>query len=437
MFKRNNWLRAWVMAIVVLALITSFSVPVMAQDEPGEDEVVIVWATFWVGTNPLKPWGEILVEEFNEMYDGQYHIVTEEIPGDEQYRDKLRAAAAADALPDLITGNITLMRDMWQSGKVVNLSPYLEADPEWRDKFVDDAFDYYTAEDDNIYAVPYSKDYVGIYYNTALFEEAGVEEFPTTWDEFFAASEKLKEAGITPFAMEGDWVTRLMWANMIGTQPGGEAWLKSQDPDRQFSGVEPVIAGTEMLREYHQLGYVNEDAYTTMYSTAATLFLQADAAMIANGPWMINQISGLTAETAEGLYENVKYAPSPGVEEPGIIVITGEAGFTVGAKDPEVIEGCVKFLKFLLSDEQMINQLLLVSRPGATKLEIPDDVAEEIDPMALNIFEKGAALDNQYPHTGLAMSNEVIEEFKNLWPSYVQGDLSTEEFLQWLDDADF
>jgi ABC-type glycerol-3-phosphate transport system substrate-binding protein len=406
----------------------------LAQDD---DVTEITWATFWVGTNPLTPWGEILIEEYNTMYAGECQVVTEEVPGDAAYRDKMRADAVADALPDLITGNITLMRDMTNSGRVVNLTPYLEADEEWLNRFYDDAFDAYYAPDGNLYAIPYSRDYVGIYWNTALFEEAGIQEFPDTWEGFMEASAALSEAGITPFAMEGNWVTRLMWANMVGTMPGGAEWLNDTEGERQFVGVEPVIMATEMLRDYHNMGYVNEDAFTGDYNTAATLYLQAEAAMIANGPWMINQISGETAETADGLYDNTQYAISPGTAEDdqGIILINGEAGFAVGSDTEAETECAVNFLKLLTSEEQMITQLQIVGRDGATTYDLTEDDMASVDRMAVSIIDQGVDTANQYPHTGIAFTNAQVNEFVNQWPAYVAGDMTTEEFLQTLEDA--
>ena len=420
-------------AYLMLLLMLTGAALTPAQD--GETE--IVWATFWVGTNPLLPWGEILLEEYNTMYEGECGIVTEEIPGDAAYRDKLRADAASDALPDLITGNVTLMRDMTNSGRAVNLTPYLEADPGWLDRFHDDAFDAYYAPDGNLYALPYSRDYVGIYFNTALFADAGLDSFPETWDDFFAASAALLEAGITPFAVDGNWVTRLMWANMVGTQPGGEEWLNNTDGERQFVGVEPVISGTEMLRDYHQAGYVNEDAFTGEYNTAATLYLQGQAAMIANGPWMINQINGSTAETIENLYDNTEYAVSPGLSTDGrgIILINGEAGFAVGSKGEAETECSINFLKLLTSEEQMVVQLQIVGRDGSTTYSLTEEDMEMVDRMAVSIVEDGAVAANQFPHTGIAFTNAQVNEFVNQWPAYVGGDLTTEEFLELVEYA--
>jgi ABC-type glycerol-3-phosphate transport system substrate-binding protein len=417
------------LAVAVLSIAPAAT---FAQDD-GE-EVELVWATFWVGTNPLRPWKEVLVEEFNEQYDGVYEVVVEEIPGDAAYADKMRADAVADALPDIITGNVTLMRDLTATGRLVEVGQFLEADPDWRAQFFDNAFDEYIQPDGDLYAISYSLDYVGIYWNTALFADAGIETFPETWDEFFAACEALNEAGTTPFAMDGGWVTLLMWANMIGTQPGGEEWLNSADAADTLVETEAVATGTELLRDYHNQDCTNEDAFTTEYNTAATLFLQGEAAMIANGPWMIPQITGVTAETQEGLSEDVEYANSPG---DGVILINGEAAFAVGAKEEEKVEGAIEFIKFLTSPDQMVNQLQLVSRSGPVFLELTEEQLADVDPRPLELIEEAQDLSHVYRHAFLALTPAQTTEWQNFWPEYVRGNLSTEEFLQIVQDANF
>lgn len=413
--------------LAVGAACALFALPAAAQ------ETEITWATFWVGTNPLQPWGERLLEGYNSTFDGQFAVVTEEIPGDQQYRDKLRADSVANALPDLITGNVTLMRDMRDSGRVVNLMPHLEADPDWLATFYDDAFDNYLTEDGELYALPYSRDYIGIYYNTAHFAAAGID-YPTTWEEFFAACGPLSDAGFVPMATEGNWTTRLMWANMIGTQAGGADWMTNPGPEGEIElvGNDAVIAGTELLRRMYSEGCTNEDAFTAQYATGATLFLQAEASMIANGPWMIPNIMGVNTETAEGLGEDVAYGIAPGN---GLIIVTGEAGFAIGSQEEAEIEASIAFLKYLTSDEQMLNQANLVSRFGPTRVAFTQEQRDALSPMLLSIVEESDSVDNVFPHTGIALPNAIIQEFINTWPIYAQGQIDTQTFLEILEDA--
>ena len=53
--------------------------------------------------------------------------------------------------------------------------------------------------DGTIYAVPFASQTQLVIYNKALFDANGVAE-PQTWDELVAASQKLKDAGVIPFA---------------------------------------------------------------------------------------------------------------------------------------------------------------------------------------------------------------------------------------------
>jgi ABC-type glycerol-3-phosphate transport system substrate-binding protein len=54
--------------------------------------------------------------------------------------------------------------------------------------------------DQGVYVVPLDLQFYNGFYNKELFAKAGIDTFPTTWDELFAACDKLKAAGVkTPF----------------------------------------------------------------------------------------------------------------------------------------------------------------------------------------------------------------------------------------------
>ena len=54
---------------------------------------------------------------------------------------------------------------------------------------------------DGTYALPYVANAAGILYNKDLFEQAGIEEVPVTYEEFLNAVDKLNAAGITPLTV--------------------------------------------------------------------------------------------------------------------------------------------------------------------------------------------------------------------------------------------
>lgn len=75
--------------------------------------------------------------------------------------------------------------------------------------------------DGKIYAAPYSILYNVILYNKTVFENAGVEGEPQTFDEFLDACEKIKASGVTPIAFKND-----SWAGFIWFQ----ALIASYEP---------------------------------------------------------------------------------------------------------------------------------------------------------------------------------------------------------------
>ena len=68
------------------------------------------------------------------------------------------------------------------------------------ENFTDASRDPWTADDGNVFAVPFAAVTQVIYYNKTIFAENGITELPKTWDEFIAVCQKLKDAGVTPLA---------------------------------------------------------------------------------------------------------------------------------------------------------------------------------------------------------------------------------------------
>jgi raffinose/stachyose/melibiose transport system substrate-binding protein len=275
--------------------------------------------------DPFQQFRKELTDAFNAKYKGRYRIkATPYTPAnDADAAQHYARAAATGTLPDLFAEQATIVRDAARSGKLMDFAPALDQDRAWKSSFAGDAFLSLTDADGHVWGVPEGRDAIGIYYNKALFEKAGLGAFPATWDEMLQACAKLKAAGTIPFAMDGDWVTQLMWSNLIGTKPGGVAFLRSGIGKGDFASNPSVVQATEFLKGMHTSGCVNKDAFSGDYEHAAAPFLDGQAAMIANGPWMVPDIKAAKKKL------DVGYASSPGN---GLLVIPGSEGWASGAK---------------------------------------------------------------------------------------------------------
>ena len=76
------------------------------------DEIVINYPTFQVGSNSAAPVVAELVNEFNETYAGQYKIVVEDVPGDQNYADKIKVQITSGQLPPVVYGAGSKLLDM-------------------------------------------------------------------------------------------------------------------------------------------------------------------------------------------------------------------------------------------------------------------------------------------------------------------------------------
>ena len=115
---------------------------------------------------------------------------------DEDIDGKLQTAANSGDIPDVFLarggGKTAAMVD---AGVVKDLTDLISDDT--HSAIGDAAFSAFTI-DGSVYAVPASVLPEGIFYSEDLFEAAGIDAAPTTFDELDTAVQKLKELGYRP-----------------------------------------------------------------------------------------------------------------------------------------------------------------------------------------------------------------------------------------------
>ncbi|WP_176086850.1 extracellular solute-binding protein [Martelella sp. HB161492] len=136
-------------------------------------------------------------------------------------------------------------------------------------KSLEQAFTY----DGTLYGLPlYAADVV-IWYNKDLAKQAGIDpESIKTWDQFLAAVEKAKAAGVTPIVVGGKdkWPLQTIYSLLLLREAGGEALQEAAD-----SGDYSNPAFLEAAKQFVQL--VNEQPFQpgfmdATYDKASGLF---------------------------------------------------------------------------------------------------------------------------------------------------------------------
>lgn len=404
------------------------------EDSSGE-KVTLNVINYHVGTDYAAEYYTYLFEEFQKTEAGKNVTFNfEEIPTTDAYNQKIKLLISAGDLPDIVlNGGNNIVELAANSGKVANLTPYLEEDPEWKALFDEKSLEFNTV-DGKVYGIPVSKEISYIYYNKDLFTQAGLtppEVAYETWDEFFKACDTFKEKGITPLGMDTadlGWLTNLWYSGLIGTNgEAGNKWMNTMYPT-DFN-VEEVINPTKTLQKM-LADYTTNDAIGGKYDSMATHFFNGEVAMFPNGPWMIPDFKN-TEKAPEGFYDKVgvMLLPAYGME------MVPTPGDMVGAKDPEKIKAAVEFLKFETTVENQIKALEMTGlQPVSSDITIPSSLKEE-DPLMAEVLELQSKAVYTYGQNQAYWYQNTIDTFSTMLPELAYGNVTPEDFCKKLSDS--
>lgn len=401
------------------------------KSEEKAKPVTISFPTFQVGVNSSAPLLTENLRLFNEQYGDKIIVDVEEIPGDQAYVDKMKILLSAGDLPDLVyAGGYNLLDLALTKDQVVDLTPYLDADPEWKAAFTEEDLAF-NSRDGKYYGVPEEKQPIGYFYNKELFAKAGLEGPAKTWDEFFQQCEALKAAGITPLSMDtadSGWVSNL-WLNAIIGVSGDEglAFANAYYP-KDFNNA-AFINGVTNLQKMYQ-NYTTVDAVGGKYEHAANNFLSGKTAMIANGPWMISDFND-TDKTEEGFAAKVGSAIYPG----NGLYDAPMYGYFVASKDKETADATVEFLKFITNEEAQLRGLDMIGRiPASPSIQLTDEIKAKY-PLLAELIEASAQTEYRFPTTQSAWYPNVVDRFSSDAPALATGDFTPEEFAESMTQA--
>lgn len=313
----------------------------VSQDK--EKEEVVIPAVFLI--NPSTGIGDHheIVDEFNEQYQGQYYIdvewLTETASG---YRAKLKQWNALDEMPVIIT-DAGFDRDFYEllvkNHRLVNLKSYMNDSKAWLNAIQSDILENCEEKNGDIYLSPLGNSvniYGGFIYIRSILESAGYEQFPDNWKEFWECLDDLQKRGRVPLALHGSgsyWVSMLMATAYISGTQEGRAFLKETYPQSYSND-----SMTDLLNICNQLfDYTFHDALEIDYDQAASRFFDGEAAIIANGRWMFDEIP-------DDQKDQYGFASFPGNT---LMASSQQTAWAVtSGYDEDITKGAIKFLEY-------------------------------------------------------------------------------------------
>lgn len=398
-------------------------------------KVVLNVINYHVGTDYAADYYKYLFDAFKKTDEGKnVEFNFEEIPTTDAFNQKIKLLISSGDLPDIVLNggnNITALAA--KSGKVTDITEYLDKDPEWKAMFSDQDLEFNSYEG-KVYGIPVSKEISYIYYNKDLFKKAGLEAPDVayeTWDDFYKACDTLKSKNITPVSMDTadlGWLSNLWYSGLIGTAgEEGNKFMNTMYPTDYTSDL--VVNATEQLQKMLK-NYTTSDAAGGKYDTMATHFFNSEVAMLPNGPWMIPDFKS-TDKAPEGFYDKVgiMLLPGSGMES------VPTPGDMVGTKDPEKVKAAVAFLKFETTAENQLKALEMAGlQPVSSNIEVPDSLKES-DPLMAEVLDIQSKAKYTYGQNQAYWYQNVIDTFSTQLPELAYGNMTAKEFCQKLTDA--
>jgi glucose/mannose transport system substrate-binding protein len=190
------------------------------------------------------------------------------------------------------------------------------------------------SNDGNIYSVPVNIHRANVLWYNPKVLEANKVAVPTTMDEWFAAMDTLKAAGVTPLALGEQWTKmHLLETVLLGTL-GAEKYNGLWDGTTDWASPEVTAA----LDNYTKvLTYTNTDSASLSWQDASQLVINGDAAFNVMGDWA----EGYFRELGKAPKTDYGWAPTPG--SVGVFQFLSDSFvLAVGAPDAEAATAWLK-----------------------------------------------------------------------------------------------
>jgi multiple sugar transport system substrate-binding protein len=351
-----------------------------AEAVSGHEPVTLcVWVPF---ANPEFSEFNSVISMFEDKYPW-ISVVTVPNKNDTDVLNAIHAGSAPDVAVEGIPDNAP---KYCSTGAYVDLTPNLEKDKIDVTKIVPAGALGYTGYQGNQCMLPMLTDAYGLYYNTDMFEAAGITSPPKTYSELFEDVQKLTKlnsdgsidvAGFLPLAT-GDYEL----ANFVNGVYSDAQWYGQDGKSTLASdpGFEDLLSFTKSMTDWFGYDKLNrffqQNGGENTEFAPANLFEHQKLAMVFDGEWRVGFIKNDKSDVPYAT------APFPVADDHPELYGTGQiGGSTIGIpRDPAHPDESWLLVKYLALDTDAEKALAEQLHNIPTVLGALDDTALTSDP---------------------------------------------------------
>jgi multiple sugar transport system substrate-binding protein/raffinose/stachyose/melibiose transport system substrate-binding protein len=408
---------------LAFAIVLGFATPVAGQD--GEVKQVTIMHYF-SGELGAKALSTVLT---NFMSAHKDFVILSNPIGHEDYKTTILIMLAGDEPPDMFSywagarvqfivdsDRLAPIDDLWQSA---NLDAILPA------SLVQGA----TIYNGQHYLVPFNYHYAGFFYNKQVFADAGIDTLPTTWDEFLAACDKLKAAGVAPIALGSmnRWPAQFWFDYLLLRTAGPEYRAKLMAGEASYTDPE-VVKAMEMWKELVDKEYFYPDANAYDWTDAGDQVANGEAGMTLMGTWLTGYWDG--NELVAG--EDYDLFPFPVIDPAVPVAAVGPVDGWVLSAGAKHADNAKELMAYLVSDLEA--QKVWAQGQGALAANINVDPAM-YSPVMTKALETVKAADTFAFNYDLATTPPMAEGGLNMFAKFMNDPSGYQDYLQETEDV--
>ncbi len=270
-----------ILAVVIsCAMLAGASVQTAAAAEKKTE--ITFWDMMWGEAGIYDVAAEALVDQYNQEHP-EVNVEYQSVPWDNYYQTFLTAVTSGTG-PDVATAGSQTPMQFATMGEILPLNSIIEKWQEEQDSVLEDMpegiLETNFLNGDYI-ALPWNSDTRLFTYRTDLFEEAGITELPSTWEELLDVLRTLKESNpdVFPLVTAGDMGSGgaqnlMMWltvSNDVGpVTADGQSDFMSPKITECLEFV-ATLMDEELIPEA-TISYKDADAQKLFYSGQAAIF---------------------------------------------------------------------------------------------------------------------------------------------------------------------
>lgn len=378
------------------------------------------------------------VERFNENSETDITLTTYV---NDPYKAALQRAIGSPNAPDIFYnwggGNL---QGYVEAGQVAPLDDALAANPEVQEAFLPSVLDVGTI-DGTVYGVPMQGvQPVSFFYNQEVFDQAGITEFPDTWDEFLTTIDQLKAAGVTPIALAGSqpW-TELMYLEYLVDRNGGPEVFQAIVDGEEGAWSDPaVIKSLQQIQELVDRGAFGSNFTAVNYDNQGSqaLLTSGRAGMELMGSWEVTSLNDAFPDFLDS--GNLAWADFPAVEggagNPDNIVGNPSNFYSVTQNSSDVDAATDFLMQEMTSDEYVQGMIEVGQVPAISGLDDQLDTGEfaEFNQYAYNMVQDAPTFTQSWDQ---ALSADLAETMLTNLSQVFLGSMTPEEFGAAMDAA--